>query len=376
MRVAIIGGTFSPPHNGHIELAVAARDSLNAKVLIMPNSTPPHKFCEVSKQDRREMTRLAFERVDGVVLDDTELLTEGKSFTYETMEKLKCAYPYDELFFVIGGDSLRDFSTWRFPERILKNCRLAVAARQGIELEKIISKTEEKYKTKIKVINMTPCDISSTKIRVNVNFGFDNSKFLPIEVEHYIKQKGLYCDFKSMVDKLSLLQSRERFLHTYNVVLAGLEIAHKTDLNPKDVFVACLLHDCAKNIPKTMWGKYDFDNKENLFPPVVHCGLGVEVAKRDFDVTDENILNAIRYHTTCRPNMSQLDKLVFVADKVELTRSYPELESNYNLATRDLEKAFTTVLGQTYRLACSKHGKKNVDSMTRKAMEYYLRNEN
>ena len=150
MRVAIIGGTFSPPHNGHIELAVAARDSLNAKVLIMPNSTPPHKFCEVSKQDRREMTRLAFERVDGVVLDDTELLTEGKSFTYETMEKLKCAYPYDELFFVIGGDSLRDFSTWRFPERILKNCRLAVAARQGIELEKIISKTEDKYKTKIK----------------------------------------------------------------------------------------------------------------------------------------------------------------------------------------------------------------------------------
>ena len=69
--------------------------------------------------------------------------------------------------------------------------------------------------------------------------------------------------------------------------------------------------------------------------------------------------------------MTQLDKLVFVADKVELTRSYPELESNYRLALSDLDEAFVTVLSQTYRIACMKHGEHNVDEMTRRAMEYY-----
>lgn len=372
MRTAVIGGTFSPPHNGHIELAIGARDGLEAdRVLIIPNSSPPHKFCGVSKQDRGEMTRLAFEKVDKVSLDDTELKGGGKSYTYETMAKLKAVYPDDDLIFVIGGDSLRDFTTWRFPEKILKNCRLAVAARRGINIAEQIRQTEEIFRTKIELVQMPICDVSSTLVRVNYNFGFDNSELVPHSVDEYIKTKGLYCDFKPMTEKLSRLQSRERFLHTYNVVLAGLEIARKTDLDERDVFVACLLHDCAKNIPFSRWKHYGFDNPEKLLPPIVHCGLGVKVAEREFGVTEGKILDAIRFHTTCRPAMTQLDKLVFVADKVELTRSYPELESNYRLALSDLDEAFVTVLSQTYRIACMKHGEHNVDEMTRRAMEYY-----
>lgn len=121
MRIAIVGGTFSPPHNGHVALALCARDGLNAdRVLIMPNAAPPHKFCGVSKLDRREMTRLAFMDVKKTELDETELFSDGKSYTYETMAKLKALYPNDDLIFVIGGDSLRDFATWRHPDRILK----------------------------------------------------------------------------------------------------------------------------------------------------------------------------------------------------------------------------------------------------------------
>ena len=76
MRIAIVGGTFSPPHNGHVALALCARDGLNAdRVLIMPNAAPPHKFCGVSKLDRREMTRLAFMDVKKTELDETELFS-------------------------------------------------------------------------------------------------------------------------------------------------------------------------------------------------------------------------------------------------------------------------------------------------------------
>ncbi len=106
MRIAIVGGTFSPPHNGHVALALCARDGLNAdRVLIMPNAAPPHKFCGVSKLDRREMTRLAFMDVKKTELDETELFSDGKSYTYETMAQLKALYPNDDLIFVIGGDS-------------------------------------------------------------------------------------------------------------------------------------------------------------------------------------------------------------------------------------------------------------------------------
>ena len=107
------------------------------------------------------------------------------------------------------------------------------------------------------------CDVSSTLVRVNCNFGFDNSAYLPRPVDAYIKEKGLYCDFKPMVTKLRALQNRDRFEHTYNVVLAGLEIARKTNLDESEVFVACLLHDCAKNIPCSEWRRYGFDNGEN-----------------------------------------------------------------------------------------------------------------
>ena len=124
MRIAIVGGTFSPPHNGHVALALCARDGLNAdRVLIMPNAAPPHKFCGASKLDRREMTRLAFMDVKKTELDETELFSDGTSYTYETMAKLKALYPNDDLIFVIGGDSLRDFATWRHPDRILPSCR-------------------------------------------------------------------------------------------------------------------------------------------------------------------------------------------------------------------------------------------------------------
>ena len=103
MRIAIVGGTFSPPHNGHVALALCARDGLKAdRVLIMPNAAPPHKFCGVSKLDRREMTRLAFMDVKKTELDETELFSDGKSYTYETMAKLKALYPNDDLIFVIG----------------------------------------------------------------------------------------------------------------------------------------------------------------------------------------------------------------------------------------------------------------------------------
>ena len=227
----------------------------------------------------------------------------------------------------------------------------------------------------VRAEELTPFAARDGEVRYTLTFNDDYTGYYGFSLsENGQVVLDAPAEYETEGTKLRALQNRDRFEHTYNVVLAGLEIARKTNLDESEVFVACLLHDCAKNIPCSEWRRYGFDNGENLLPPIVHCGLGVKVAERVFGITDARILDAIRFHTTCRPEMTQLDKLVFVADKVELTRNYPELKENYSLALSDLDAAFLTVLSQTYRLACKKHGAENVDEMTRRAMNYYFCN--
>jgi len=153
-------------------------------------------------------------------------------------------------------------------------------------------------------------------------------------------------------------------------VEAGLDFARKNGISEEKAFIACLLHDCAKNLTTDEWQNYDFTNEENLLPPILHSGLGVNVAQKDFGVTDEEILDAIRYHTTAKPEMTPLAKLVFVADKAEKTRKY-DTTDYYQTALCDLNKAFKMVLYDMFKIAQNKYGIQNVDKTTLSALKYY-----
>ena len=105
-------------------------------------------------------------------------------------------------------------------------------------------------------------------------------------------------------------------------------------------------------------------------PPILHCGLGVLVAQKEFGVTDQDVLNAIRYHTTGRPDMSELEKLVFVADKAEKNRKY-DVCAYYKAGLTNLDKAFKMVLKDMYDIAVKKYGADKVDGLTVATMDFY-----
>lgn len=203
MKKGILGGTFNPIHNAHIELAKAAKEQFNLDMLIiMPSKKPSYKNNDeiASEEHRLNMCRCAAEALggetEGYYTSDFEYKREGNTYTYETLTLLKEMNPEDDLFFIIGADSLKYFEKWKKPEEIIKRCTLLVAGRDGIskrDLKHLARRISRKFKGDVQVIDFTQIDISSTMIRESLaDKSTDESEYLPKSVYDYIKANGLY----------------------------------------------------------------------------------------------------------------------------------------------------------------------------------------
>lgn len=195
IKTAIFGGTFNPPHNGHVAmLQRLAKNTEIQKILILPSKTPPHKSEDiVSAEHRVNMCRLAFSNTEKAELCLCEFDLPGKSYTSNTLEFLK-EKGIDHPIFVIGADSLVDFSKWYKYQEILKKCSLLVYKRYNIEEDAMLSAklALEKLGGKIKILDFCPPNISSTKIRELLKKGHSVEDLLPNSVTDYIKERGLY----------------------------------------------------------------------------------------------------------------------------------------------------------------------------------------
>ena len=363
MKIGIFGGTFNPPHNTHVGIVTAAKEQLGLdEVLVVPCGDPPHKVCEVDGSVRYEMTKLAFQ--DHVRVSDYELNKKGKSYTLETLQHFAELYPDAELYLIIGGDSLKNFGKWYCPHDIAKLCTLAVASRTRKTAKRTVERIEEQFGAKVVLIDTKPNAINSTELRLRYEFGLDNADFVPKAVDEYVLANGLFLKHRSMIDKLRGYLNEERFAHTYHVVKRGLEIC--TDEEKESVFVACLLHDCAKFVSPADYGKYGFVAPSDMPKSVIHSFLGAEVARFDFGVTDQEILDAIAYHTTGRPNMTRLEKIIYVADKTEDTRPYPLA----HLKRGSLDTTFIKCLKEAYEVCLERHHD-SVCPLSEQTLAYY-----
>lgn len=167
-----------------------------------------------------------------------------------------------------------------------------------------------------------------------------------------------------------------RFEHTEGVMYTAAALAMRYEENIEKAQVAGLLHDCAKCIPDNKKVKICLKNKiamtdaEQKSPFLLHAKVGAYIAKEKYGVEDEEILEAIACHTTGKPGMSQLDKIIFISDYIEPMRSKaPDLADVRKLAFEDLDLALFKILSDT--LAYLKNSPKNIDSMTMRAYEYY-----
>jgi nicotinate-nucleotide adenylyltransferase len=191
-RIGILGGSFDPPHAAHTTMAVTARATLGlARVLLVPASLPPHK--EPSRLTpyalRLEMLEAAVEGVAGVEVAPLEEGREGPSYTVDLLRAFRAAHPRDDVYFIVGADSLRDLGAWRDPEGVLASCTLAVFPREGVDTALAVPGPAS-----LVVFESPLVPISSTDIRARARAGASLAGLVAPAVEEIIRSRGLYAD--------------------------------------------------------------------------------------------------------------------------------------------------------------------------------------
>ncbi len=190
-RIGIVGSTCNPPHIDHIAIGEAARRTLKLdRLILIPVKNPPHKEVpSVSADDRFKMGKLAIARRKGWSVSDMELGRRGKSYTRDTVNELKRLYPNDEIFWIVGSDSLMSMPwKWKGGYGILDLCTFVVASRKGHPIRHV----SDRIIQKVKVLKMRPTSVSSTMIRRKLLHRKEVKKYLNAKVLAFIKKNNLY----------------------------------------------------------------------------------------------------------------------------------------------------------------------------------------
>ena len=188
-RIGIFGGTFDPPHKGHIAIAEQAKKQLGLdRVYFVPAYIPPHKYLHssTSAQHRLKMMKLAVSRSKEFKVSTIELKRRGISYTIDTLQAFKQRFPKAELVLIIGADNLLQFNLWKSPKTILQLASLAVYKRKSFDLS---LKDNDIDFTLLKGRMLR---ISSTEIRKRIEKGFPIRALVPNPIFAYIKRHSLY----------------------------------------------------------------------------------------------------------------------------------------------------------------------------------------
>ena len=355
-RIGIFGGSFDPPHIGHIQAARKAAQVLNLdKLLLMPVATPPHKEARVaSGQQRLDMLRIAC-REDAVLHPcDLELQRGGVSYTYQTLQQLREQYPDAKLYLLVGTDMFLSFDSWKQPDTILELATLAVFYRgEKDEVAKIQARKRELEQTgqTVVLIENDVVDISSTQLRRMLAFQC-GEPFLPAGVGDYIRSHGLYdstADWKCLpMEQLESIVIRllnpNRVNHVLGCRDTAVALAKRWGVSETDAARAGILHDITKALDGplqlTLCAEYGIvlDTFSQNYPKTLHALTGSLVAGRIFG-ENERVVSAICHHTTGRADMTTLEKIIYIADYVEVNRNFPGVEEMRAMACTDLDKA-------------------------------------
>lgn len=195
-RVAIFGGTFDPPHLGHFILAEQIKNRFDlSKIIFMPAGKPPHKIDkDISPdQDRLRMLKLAVDENKKFSLSDWEIKKDGYSYTAKTLSKFVPQLEAEEVFFIIGADSLAEIFKWKEPEYLLSNGKFIVFNRSGYDLKEILKeKRYQPFLNNIWTYQGLNIEISSSMIREEIR-NENSIRYLTLDnIEEYIEKNNLY----------------------------------------------------------------------------------------------------------------------------------------------------------------------------------------
>ena len=362
VKIGIYGGSFNPPHLGHMAAAKAAVKTLGLdRLLIVPAGMPPHKTMPQGTPTPEQRLAMAEIMTDQLRLPDAacwdvECRRDGQSSSGETLKDANCRWPAAERWLLMGTDMFLSLQSWYQPEEIMRLAGICAFSRAGEDTETQFE-AQKKFLTEsygAKVVTMSIpelVEISSTEIRERMGRGED-AEYLHEAVYGYILREKLYGTFAN----LKRLTNEEMRCVSYSMVKAkrlphirgteeeAVKLALRWGGDPEKLRRAAILHDCTKYFSReehlATCERYGIvlDDMERGAEKLLHAKSGAALAKYCFGQDDE-IFQAILYHTTGRAEMSLSEKILYLADYIEPNRDFPEVEEMRKLAYEDLDNA-------------------------------------
>ncbi len=391
-RIGIYGGTFNPPHVGHIGAARYALERFKLqKLLVIPSCISPHKELPADSPtpaERMEMLKIALAGEEKIEVSDLELQRGDRSYTYETVRQVRGMYPDAEILLFMGTDMFLSFDRWKNPDLILQDASLAVFYRgdpkekQQIREQKAVF--EEKG-AKIYLAENPVTQISSTDLRRMLIFGCA-APFLNDGVEAYIREKGFYgtgkdyrcLSLEELEQTVVSLLKPNRVAHVLGCRQTAAEMAKIYGVDPVKAQEAALLHDITKALDGplqlTLCREYgiNLDDFSENNPKTLHALTGSLVAERIFG-EDPAVVAAIASHTTGKADMNTLEKIIYVADYMEPNRDFPGVEDLRKLAYTDLDGGM--IMGLSMTLSLLKEQGREISPESHEALEFLKNSE-
>ena len=353
MTVAFYGGSFNPPHPAHVRACRLAFESLKPdKLLVIPAATPPHKPLPEGSpdaQERLELTRIAFRDFPEAEVCDMELRRSGRSYTSDTVRALRAQYPDAELCMIMGTDMLLTFEEWHEWRYILDECSLAALPRDAGDLEALereANRMRAAYGARISVLDVTPLPMRSSEMRellVNRSGAGELDAGVYARIIR-LRDYGAKPQLDWLRGKAYAYLKPGRVPHVAGCEQEAVKLARRWGEDPGDAAEAGILHDITKKLSMDeqlkLAEKYGivFDTLERANIKLTHAITGAALSRDLFGVTDR-VYGAIRWHTTGRPDMTLLEKIIYLADYIEPTRDFEGVEPLRALAYEDIDAA-------------------------------------
>ena len=374
MRIGIYGGSFDPVHNGHIAMIRSAlKSGFIDCVIVIPSVRNSFKLY-ANKLPPPYRLYMMKETVEGLGLkncyvSDIEYGIEGISYTAVVLAKLtsdeyiraflaengvkrKKAEEHHEFYWIMGSDTLGTFETWYKPGEILNYVTLLAAVRPGddTDIDKAKVSIEKNLGGRVEIFRLNGVECSSSEITDSGDLSE-----VPEPAVEFIKRHALYTEntkltgvsdeakkqfFEYSVWMYHYLGAK-RLLHTLNVGYLSAHLAGLYGADKDKALIAGALHDCAKELPLEQQLEMAKRYTGDLFTEkkIIHSSAGATFAKEELGIDDREILDAICYHTTGRGGISVLEKIVYLADKIEPARNYMDLAPIREAAEKDLDSA-------------------------------------
>lgn len=354
-HIGVFGGTFNPPHRAHIEMALGVLRMLHLdEVLFIPTNHPPHKSVsdDVPARLRYEMVNLATAPYPALSVSDIEIARGGKSYTVDTLKALHKQYPNAAFTTIVGADMLKDLPNWKDAQTLFQLTGFIGIKRadpNGAALLQAQARLKE-LGANAAIADFEVPPISSTQVRDCVFCAKPITRFVVPDVEWMIYEHGLYMGkpFQRMQEKCRRMLNIKRYRHTVGVMLMAVALADAYGVNAREARLAALLHDCGRFLDGGA---------------LTHAIKSERMAREQFHIRNERVLQAIRYHTTLHKGANDLEKILYLADMIERHRDYPGVEELRKLAFEDLDGAACAGLWSTISYVRENGGEVHEDSL-------------